>query len=140
MTGNLTDYTYVNDSLANVTKAFILHPIACGIAFLSFLIALCSDHLGFLFAAFIALLAFIVSLVAMIIDFIVFGIVKHEINEHTSASADFAAAIWLVLAATIILFFSTFVVCFSCCTNRRRMRDREYQAAPMTERKWWRRA
>ncbi|OWZ26302.1 hypothetical protein C356_07027 [Cryptococcus neoformans c45] len=140
VTGNLTDYTYVNDSLANVTKAFILHPIACGIAFLSFLIALCSDHLGFLFAAFIALLAFIVSLVAMIIDFIVFGIVKHEINEHTSASADFASAIWLVLAATIILFFSTFVVCFSCCTNRRRMRDREYQAAPMTERKWWRRA
>lgn len=140
VTGNLTDYTYVNNSLENVTKAFILHPIACGIAFLSFLIALCSDRLGFLFAAFIALLAFIVSLVAMIIDFVVFGLVKHEINKNTSADADFAAAIWLVLAATIILFFSTFVVCFSCCTNRRRVRDREYQAGPMSEKRWWHRA
>ncbi|KAL0242363.1 hypothetical protein I308_105992 [Cryptococcus tetragattii IND107] len=140
VTGNLTDYTYVNNSLENVTKAFILHPIACGIAFLSFLIALCSDHLGFLFAAFVALLAFLVSLVVMIIDFVVFGLVKHEVSKHTTASADFSAAIWLVLAATIILFFSTFVVCFSCCTNRRRVRDREYQAAPMRQGRWWHRA
>ncbi|KAK8844813.1 hypothetical protein IAR55_006663 [Kwoniella newhampshirensis] len=121
----ITGWNYSNTHLDTLTKALILHPIATGLAFLSFLIALCSDHLGFLFAAMIALLAFIVSLAAMVIDFVLFGIIKHEINNNTSARASFSTAIWLTLAATIILFFSTFVVCFSCCTNRRRSRDRE---------------
>ncbi|WWD22633.1 hypothetical protein CI109_107126 [Kwoniella shandongensis] len=121
----ITGWDYQNGHLETLTKALILHPIATGLAFLSFLIALCSDRLGFLFASLIALLAFIVSLAALVIDFVLFGIIKHEINDNTSAQASFGTAIWLTLAATIVLFFSTFVVCFSCCTNRRRSRDRE---------------
>ncbi|WVN87614.1 uncharacterized protein L203_102797 [Cryptococcus depauperatus CBS 7841] len=144
VTGTLTNHSYINKSLDGATKALVLHPIATAIAFLSFLIAIGSDHIGYLCAALVAFVAFLVSLVAMALDFAIFGIIRHEINSNTSASASFSAAIWLTLAATIILFFSTFIVCFSCCTNRRRVRDREY-APPMTQtsgyqkRRWWKR-
>ncbi|WWC57539.1 uncharacterized protein I303_100071 [Kwoniella dejecticola CBS 10117] len=125
VSGEVSSFTYVNDKLEHVTKALILHPIATGLTFISFIIALFSDRLGFIFAALIAFLAFLVSLAAMVIDFVMFGIIRHEINDNTTASASFDNAIWLTLAATIILFFSTFVVCFETCTNRRNSRNRD---------------
>ncbi|TYJ53815.1 hypothetical protein B9479_005576 [Cryptococcus floricola] len=145
VTGTLTNFSYVNEHLETLTKALILHPIATGIAFLSFLIALASDHIGFLFAAFVAFVAFVVSLAAMIVDFVMFGVVRHQVNDNTDASASFGTAIWLTLAATVVLFFSTFIVCFSCCTNRTRSRrDTEYAQPPMAQngferRRWWNR-
>ncbi|WVQ82828.1 hypothetical protein IAT38_004960 [Cryptococcus sp. DSM 104549] len=150
VTGQISSHTFANKTLEGLTKALILHPIATGLAFIAFLIALCSDHLGFLFSAFIALLAFLASLAAMAIDFALFTVIKHEINSNTSARATYSAAIWLTLAATVILFFSTFVVCFSCCTNRRARRsDREvgYGTGPTMgqtqgyqKRHWWNRS
>ncbi|GFZ44487.1 hypothetical protein JCM24511_02209 [Saitozyma sp. JCM 24511] len=136
----MTNYTYVNNSLTNLTKALVLHPVAAGIAFLSFLIALCSDHVGFLFASLIAFVAFLVSLVAMIIDFVMFGIIRHEINSNTSASASFSTAIWLTLAATVVLFFASFIVCFECFGSRRRNRDQQYVGnGYASSGPWWRR-
>ena len=61
----------------------------------------------------------------MIIDFVMFGIIRHEINDNTSGTADFKNAIWLTLAATVILFFASFASCFECCAGRRRTRDKE---------------
>ncbi|WVW81216.1 hypothetical protein I302_103207 [Kwoniella bestiolae CBS 10118] len=127
VSGSVSDFTYVNENLEHVTKALVLHPIAAGLTFIAFIVAFFSDHLGFLFAALIAFLAFLVSLAAMVIDFVMFGIIRHEINDNTSSTASFDNAIWLTLAATIILFFSTFVVCFETCTQRRRRsKDRGY--------------
>ncbi|WWC67356.1 uncharacterized protein I206_101264 [Kwoniella pini CBS 10737] len=124
ISGEVSSFTYVNDNLEHITKALILHPIATGLTFISFIIALFSDRLGFIFAALIAFLAFLISLTAMIIDFVMFGIIKHEINNNTTtAEAKFENAIWLTLAAVIILFFSTFVVCFETFTNRRNQRS-----------------
>jgi hypothetical protein len=118
----------------------ILADARLGIAFLSFLIALCSDHVGFLFASLIAFVAFLVSLVAMIIDFVMFGIIRHEINSNTSASASFSTAIWLTLAATVVLFFASFIVCFECFGSRRRNRDQQYVGnGYASSGPWWRR-
>ncbi|WRT63155.1 uncharacterized protein IL334_000058 [Kwoniella shivajii] len=119
VSGEVSDWTYVNDNLEHITKALVLHPVATGLAFIAFIIAFFADHIGFIFAALIAFLAFLVSLAAMIIDFVMFGIIKHEINDNTSATASFDKAIWLTLAATVILFFSSFIVCFETCTHRR---------------------
>ncbi|KAK4685952.1 hypothetical protein P7C73_g4180, partial [Tremellales sp. Uapishka_1] len=123
--GAIGGYTFVNNHLETLTKALILHPIATGIAFIAFLIAAASDHIGFLFASMVAFLAFIVSLAAMVIDFVLFGIVKHEINNNTTANASFATAIWLTLAATVILFFASIIVCCGCFTGRRHKRNSE---------------
>jgi hypothetical protein len=99
--------------------------LTSGLAFIAFLIALFSDRIGYLFSSFVALLAFLVSLVAMAIDFAIFTIVRNQVNNNSNLgniSANFGNAIWLTVAATVILFFSTFVVCFSCCTARRKER------------------
>ena len=119
VTGARLDHQWTNDTVNNLTKVLVLHPVAAGIAFFAFLVTLCADRLGFICAAFIAFLAFVVSLVAMIFDFVVFGIVKHEITNNTTGSADYGSATWMTLAATIILFFAIFIVFFSCCTGMR---------------------
>ena len=87
--------------------------------FLSLLVSLCSDRLGFVFASLLALFAFLASLAATILDFILFTTIRHEVNDNTTRNASFGAAIWITLAATVLLFFSVFFVLFSCCTSRR---------------------
>jgi hypothetical protein len=111
-----------------------------GLAGLAFLIALFSDRLGFLLASLISLLAFIVSAAALAFDFAIFTVVRNYLNNNVSnlgsitvdgltidvsnvsIAANYGNAIWMVLAATATLFFASFVVCFSCCTARRRER------------------
>jgi len=123
ISGEVSSHTYINSHLQTLTKALILHPIACGIAFIAFIIALLSHHIGFILASLISFLAFIVSLAALVVDFVLFTIIKHEINHNTSATASYATAIWLTLAATIVLFFAGFVVCFECFGHRSRSRN-----------------
>lgn len=96
------------------------------LSFIAFVIALFSDRFGFLFASVIAFLAFIASLIALILDFVVMTIVRNRVNDFPdNTSASYGVAIWLTLAATILLFFSSFVVCFGMCSSRRnKRRDR----------------
>lgn len=61
-------------STTGLTKALILHPIACGLAFLAFLLALIPGVFGALFAASMTALAWIIALVVMAIDFALFGV------------------------------------------------------------------
>jgi len=61
-----------------------------------------------------------------IIDFVLFGIIRREVNDNDNATgrtAQYGNAAWMVLAATVVLFFSVFFVLFSCCTARRNRRS-----------------
>ncbi|KAJ7153565.1 hypothetical protein C8R43DRAFT_1126842 [Mycena crocata] len=100
-------------SLHGLTEAFILHQIAAGIAGMAFLMAACSDRLGYLFASLVAFFAFLISLAAVIIDFIVFGFIRNHVNKM-DGSAAFGKAIWMVLAATAVLFIGSIATCFAC--------------------------
>lgn len=96
------------------------------------LVACCSNHLGFIFASLISFLAFIASVLALVLDFVAFTLVKNAINNNVTlqendVSASYGNAIWMVLAATVILFFASFVACFECCGSfRRRKSDPNY--------------
>jgi hypothetical protein len=86
-----------------------------------------SDHLGYLLSSFIAFLAFVASAVALGFDFALFTVAKNELYKNSSSlggnvSASYGTAIWLTLAATVLLFLSTFAVCFGCCAHRRSSR------------------
>jgi hypothetical protein len=70
LTGTIDQST--QNTIRNVTKAFVVHPIACGIAFLAFLIAACSDRIGFLCASLFTLFAFIVTAVCVVLDIVFF--------------------------------------------------------------------
>ncbi|KAF8335976.1 actin cortical patch SUR7/pH-response regulator pali [Cantharellus anzutake] len=110
--------------LHNLTGALILHPIAAGITFIALLTALGAHTVGFLCASFIALIAWIATVLALILDFVMFGIVKRHVNDVglSSLKASWSTGIWLVVAAVVTLFIGTITACCGCLTDRRKNR------------------
>lgn len=103
-----------------LTNAMILHPIACGLAFIAFLLAVGAGVIGSLLGAMVAAVAWVLTLIVMAIDFTLFGIIKDHVNNDGSGSyAVYSVAMWTVLAAMILLFFGMLIVFFTCCSARR---------------------
>lgn len=118
---------YNNNAVDRASNALILHPIAAGIAFLAQIIALASNQFGFLCASFIVFLAFLVSLVCMVLDFALFGIVRNAINGNVVGSpASFGNATWITLGATASLLISVIFTLFACCCGGDRRSSRRY--------------
>ena len=114
--GGLTSGARSADAL---TRAFILHPVACALAFIA---AICAFFgiLGGAIGSLIAAVAWIVTLVVMAIDFAAFGIIKNRVNKDGSGShAYYSVGMWTCLAAMLLLFFGMIFVFFSCCSGRR---------------------
>jgi len=115
--------TASGDTADALTRVQILHPIACGLAFIAFLLALGAGVLGSLLASMVAAVTFLITLVVMVTDFVWAGIIKNHVNnDGTGSHAVFSVGMWTVLAACILLFFATFIVLFSCCSRRREKR------------------
>lgn len=125
------DHTTFNSAKENTTKALtrvmILHPIVCGMAFIAFLLSLGSGICGALLAALVAGLTWVLTLVVMATDFVLFGILKNHINDkdhdRSGSHAKYYVGMWTILAAMILLFFSTFIVLFTCLSARKHKND-----------------
>lgn len=100
-----------------LTNVQILHPIACGLAFIAFFASLGTSVLGSLIASVLSFLTWLITLAVTVTDFVAWGIVKDNVGSNTYARFD--TGMWCVLAAMIALFFATFLVLFSCCSLRR---------------------
>jgi len=110
------------DTADGLTGAFILHPIACGLAFIAALLSI-GGVLGSLVGSILAVLAWIITVVVMAIDFAVFGIIKNHVNKDGSGShAVYSVGMWTTLAAMILLLIGAIIVFFTCCTERRKSR------------------
>jgi len=139
--------TVSGDTAKGLTRVMILHPVACGVAFIAFLLAIGAGFFGSLLAAVFAAIAWIITLVVMVTDFVSFGIIKNNVNKDgTGSVAVFGPAMWTILAAMIILFFATFIVLFSCCSARRHAHDgvghnkeAGYVGGTTTRRHFWQR-
>ena len=106
-----------SDGLTNV---MILHPIECAIAFIAFLLSLGSGVVGSFAGAMVALLAWVLTLISLAVDFTLFGIILHHVNNDGSGShAYFGSGIWALLGAFVCLFLGMIIVFFTCCANRR---------------------
>ena len=70
----------------DLTNAFILHPIACGLAFIAGLFAI-GGFVGSLVGTFVAVIAWVLTLVVMVIDFVAFG-VRSVLNTRESSNFD----------------------------------------------------
>jgi len=133
-----------------LTRVMILHPVACGLAFIAFLFALGAGICGALFASLIAAVAWVITLVVMVTDFVAWGIVKDKVNgDGTGSHAVFGPAMWTILAAMILLFIATFIVLFTCFSARRHARTNRtskidnggYATGPTTtRRRFWQRS
>lgn len=118
--------TVTADSLTN---AFVLHPVACGLAFIAAICAI-GGVLGGLISTMIAILAWLISLVVMAIDFAAFGVIKKHVNSDGSGShAYYSVGMWTTVAAMVLLFIGTILVFFTCCNERRNnRRNTDYKA------------
>ncbi|BGP19010.1 hypothetical protein JCM10213v2_007090 [Rhodosporidiobolus nylandii] len=93
----LADVSSTTQSTINaVTTALVLHPVACGVAFLAALIAGCSDRLGYLFAALIAALAAVLALICMVLDLVLFYVVKRWLQHNNlPVTVSYSTCTWL---------------------------------------------
>jgi len=148
------DHTTFNTASTDTTKALtrvmILHPIACGLAFIAFLLALGAGICGAIFASMVSAVTWLITVVVMSCDFALFGIIKNHINKDGSGShAYYSVGMWTILAAMICLFFGTFVVLFTCLSSRIHRKDNRASKAgdagyvgngtTTTKRRFWQR-
>jgi hypothetical protein len=134
---------YASSTTRALTKAMILHPISCGLNFVAFMLALGAGVVGSFLASLVALLAFLVTCVVMIIDFVLFSIIKSNVNDDgTGANAFYASAAWTILVSAICSLFGTVVVFLTCCSGR--LHKRRHAAkpeqdgyAPPARRRWF---
>ncbi|GAA5924614.1 SUR7/PalI family protein [Sporobolomyces koalae] len=122
LTGAISDHD--QDIIRSVTKAFVVHPIACGLAFLAFLIAACSDRIGFLCASLFTLFTFIVTVACVVLDIVFFYVVRRIVEDKTDVSVNikYAAGTWITVAALACEFVGFFATCCACITARRKAR------------------
>lgn len=137
---------YAERTTRSLTKAMILHPIACGLNFIAFMLALGAGMVGSLLAAMVALLAFLTTVVIMIIDFVLFSIIKSNVNDDgTNANPYYASAAWTILVSAICSLLGTIIVFFTCCSGRLHRRrsamapknEVDGYAPPATRRRRW---
>ncbi|KAH7399839.1 SUR7/PalI family-domain-containing protein [Cadophora sp. MPI-SDFR-AT-0126] len=122
-----TDFGSASENTSEgLTRVMVLHPVACALSFIAFLLALGSGFIGALFASLVSALAFVVTIIVMATDFTSFAIIKNHINGDGSGSkAHYSTGMWTCLAAMVCLFLATFVVLFTCCSSRmHKQRDR----------------
>jgi amino acid transporter len=118
----------------------VLHPIACGVAFIAWLLSIGSAVVGSLFGVLVAFVAWVLCLIVMATDFSLFRILRHHVNHDRSGSrAEFGSAMWCLCVAFILLFFAMIIVTFTCFSARREKKkavagQKEARAAPRKKR------
>ncbi|KAF2207276.1 hypothetical protein CERZMDRAFT_115280 [Cercospora zeae-maydis SCOH1-5] len=115
-----------------LTRVMVLHPIACGVSFIAFLLSIGGGIIGSLAGALTAGFAWVLVLIVMATDFTLFGIVRHHVNENglSVARASFGDAMWLLVASFVLLFAGMGILLFTCCVarkekNRKERREKE---------------
>lgn len=116
----VTPATYVRTTSRALTRVMILHPIAAVLSALAFVFVFATPILGSALACLFSSGALTVAALAMISDFVLFGMVRSAVNQdgRSGSRAEFGVAMWSVLVASICTFVATLFVLGSCCVGR----------------------
>ncbi|KAI9509170.1 pali-domain-containing protein [Russula earlei] len=99
-TGELSSST-----IHNLTFTLILHPIAAGLSGLAVMFGLCGSQYhrsGTVLMALSSSLAALVTLVAFVLDMVLFSIARHEFRK-IGWSSQYGNALWLTVGALALL-------------------------------------
>lgn len=103
-----------------LTNVMVLHPVAAGLAFISFVLSLTSGLFGGIIAMLAALFTFIVALVVVVCDFVLFSYVRSKIQEANRDSwASYGSGAWCALAGLVVIFIAFVITFVTCCAGRR---------------------
>ncbi|GAC99322.1 hypothetical protein PHSY_006923 [Pseudozyma hubeiensis SY62] len=119
---------YTGAVIKGLTYTLILHPIALAFAVVAVLLGLishCREFSTNCFGSFVTGIGALITLVAFGLDLALFVIAKKRIDSINGASASLGMAIWMTLAAWILMFLAG--CAFSCgiCSRRRRNRVKD---------------
>jgi hypothetical protein len=135
---------YAKSSTTSLTKVMILHPIATAFSFIAFILGIGAGMVGSFTAALVSLVAFIITVVALICDFVLWSVVKDNIgNQNTGSYAFYSYATWTLLVAAICQLLGTIVIFFTCCSARLHRQtttskgDGTMDAPAQRRRRWW---
>ncbi|KAF9506990.1 hypothetical protein BS47DRAFT_361760 [Hydnum rufescens UP504] len=116
-----------------LTYALVLHLVAMGLAAISAcfgLLAHVREMSMSCFSSCISGFAAVIALLAFIFDIAFFFVVKSRINHVQGGRATIGNAIWLTLAAWILLFFSGWVFALGRCCISNRSRKGKHEGEP----------
>ncbi|KAK1993891.1 pH-response regulator [Colletotrichum falcatum] len=151
-----TQYSsWSSDAAEALTRVMILHPIAAGVSFIAFVLSVGAGMFGSLFAALVSATAFLITVVALICDWVMLATIRRKINDNGDNGADasyahYGVALWTLLAAAICLLLGAVIVFFTCCSGRLHKRRQQqakvdHYSPPTTHtayrrRRWWQRS
>jgi len=125
--------SYSEATTKALTRVLVLHPVAAGLNFIAFGLTLGASAIGSFIASLVAFTAFVVTAIVMICDFVLFGILRADINENddSESHAYFSVGIWCVLVSALCSLLASILVFVTCCAGRfKKRRDVEKVAAP----------
>jgi len=109
-----------------LTYALVLHPIAAGVTLIAMIVSLTTNVCLDICGSLIAFFAFLVCLVALIVDSVLFITARNRINSNVAGSpASLSNCYWMVVTATVSLLLAAITVCFGSARARRNKRARD---------------
>ncbi|CAK5271427.1 unnamed protein product [Mycena citricolor] len=111
------------------TRGLAVHPVAAAVTFIAFIFSFSTHHAFTLFSSLLSFLAALLTLIAFVIDIVLYARVHHEVGNiadvsgHTTTSPAF----WMTFASFILLLLAGCTVCF----GRRRDRMSGASTYPM---------
>ncbi|KAG8902852.1 hypothetical protein FRB99_004014 [Tulasnella sp. 403] len=123
---NVNGGLFTNGTIHNLTYVLVLHPIAAGLSFLAVLFGLCGaayHRSGTILMSIATAVAAVVTLVAWVVDMVLFGITRNHLRGQ-GYPAQYGNANWMTLGALVALLLG---FCTSICGifGRYRMRRTE---------------
>jgi len=136
--------SYSESTTKALTRALVLHPVATVLSFIAFILTLGASAFGSFIASIVAFTAFIITAIVMLCDFVLFGILKADINENedSESHAYFSVGMWCVLVSALCSLVASILVLATCCAGRfKKRRDVEKSspavAGPAAKRRFW---
>ncbi|SCV74742.1 BQ2448_7771 [Microbotryum intermedium] len=120
--------------IPSLTYGLVLNPLSAGFTFLAFLFAFGGQSIWGSIATFFSLWSFILTVVALTIDFAAFGIASDRLNHSSTiekGSVKFGRAMWLVVISVACQFLATLIV-FCSRASVRRQKQKEKNDLPLT--------
>jgi len=106
-------------TLNNIIRALVLHAIAAAITGVAFTVSLGAKRIGFIFASLIATVAWVLGLLAIILDFVAFSIVRRHVDVP-GMNSQYSTAIWLAVVAFLLAFLGSIILAFGRIEERRK--------------------
>ena len=106
-----------------------MHIVSAALTFCAFLVAAFSQRFGFIAAAVLAGISWLVSVITIAVDLALFLPARSKLRD-SGATVSFGIGFWCTVAAIVLLFVGAIATVFSVCTDRKKKNEPDYASLP----------